>query len=108
MDNDLLVSINTRPDPSKCVLVFDLAYDDDMEQNVLVISNYKTAKTGYLIDCYTDEEGALLEKFEDSDIYYGNMMESIYEYPEGKTKDEIIDGMIDLGFGYMPGFMKSI
>jgi hypothetical protein len=107
LENDLLISIRTRPDPKKCVLVFDLVHDDDCESDCIVISNYTTAKEGYLIDGYSDEEEALLDKFHESDFDGGNMMESMYELPSGKTKDEIIDGICALGFGYMPGFLKD-
>ena len=107
MDEELLINMNIRPDPRKCVLVFDLVHDDDNESDCIVISNYPTAKEGYLIDGYSDEEEELLDKFQGSDFDGGNMMESMYELPDGKTKDEIIDGMCALGFGYMPGFIKD-
>lgn len=104
MEKDLLISMKL---PQDCFLVFDLVNDNDNECDCIVISNPKTARQGYLIDGYDIHEEILLEKFQESEFNGGNMMESMYEIPDDKTKDEIIEGLVSLGFGYMPGFLKG-
>jgi hypothetical protein len=93
--------------PQDCVLVFDLVHDENNECDCIVISNPSTAKQGYLIDGYSFEEDKLMNKLENCDFIGGYLIESMYEMPEDKTKDEVIEGLVSLGFGYMPGFMKD-
>jgi len=104
LDRNLLIPMVT---PKDCVLVFDLIHDSNQECDCIVISNPPTAGQGYLIDCYSEEEEKLLDRFAYSDFSAGYLMESVYEMPQDIDKQDIIDGLVSMGFGYIPGFLKD-